>query len=246
MGWLSRDGPAGRLAPRRTTCARSRGDVSPRPVASAPALSESPRSPPARRALDRSTLCAVTASVTAAWRMGGRRSRDLRPARARGPSLGRVARCYCAVTVSDSGGDVPQLCGLGSGRDVIVPSDSTSRYALFCQFVNCPWAKQVYTGPRGPVMGIVLGGLRGTTAFVFCAGTLCWPCVAPCPPSGTVDSTARARTRGAPRRPNGTWPSGPLKNEASANPLCVLVCGSSPPDRVSKTLLSSCILVLFG
>ncbi len=87
---LSQAGPAGRLTPRRTTCTRRRpvGKCLPRPVASVAALCESSRPARARRAPVRSTLCAATSLVTAAWRRGGRGACDFRSACTRGPSAG--------------------------------------------------------------------------------------------------------------------------------------------------------------
>ena len=116
MGWLSRAGPAGRLTPRRTTCARPGGTRLPRPVASAPALCESSRPARARRAPVRSTLCAATSLVTAAWRRGDVGHVTSAPPAPEGPrrASGRpLVPCDHGVTTK---GDAPQLCGLGSGR----------------------------------------------------------------------------------------------------------------------------------
>ncbi len=61
---------------------------------------------------------------------------------------------------------------------MFVPSDATSRSSSSGQSVDCPWAKQVLAGPLGVLDSV--GLLVQTTTYLLCAGTLCWPCVAPC------------------------------------------------------------------
>ena len=70
------------------------------------------------------------------------------------------------------------------------------------------------------------------TAYVFCAGVLCGPCVAPGLPLGPVSSTARARSSRGPATVHRRRPRGPRLNEVFFISFCVLGCGSSPPTRV--------------
>ncbi len=102
--WLSQAGPAGRLTPCRTSTA----------------LCASSRPARARRAPVRSTLCAATSLVTAAWRKGEAGHVTSAPPAPKGPGGLRVDCWYRAITASRRRGGcaaaVLRHCGLGSRR----------------------------------------------------------------------------------------------------------------------------------
>jgi hypothetical protein len=103
---------------------------------------------------------------------------------------------------------------------------------LVCLLPPGPRAKQVLAGPQGRA-GLCRTAVR-TTAYVLCAGTLLWSCVAPC--SSKLDRLDDGAGSQPPEHygdglegPAGRWP---MKLEPT---YCVSTRGSSPPARVQTT-----------
>ena len=130
------------------------------------------------------------------------------------------------------GGDVQPGPGPGRGRDRL--EGLIRALGSRPQCVACPWAKQVFTGPRGLVLGGTERRLGQRAVYRLCVlrrGTvLLLRSSGPALGARLLDgagSILAGPSDGHRRRPRGPW-----LNEEIFKPLCVFDRGSSPPARV--------------